>query len=322
MGRTRRGLAYLPVLIVAALLLGPLMAYAAEDSSSGTASVGNEVPVISAVTLTDTGVVNKNGAQIDVWTEYWVKCNVADGNKLTDLNKVEFILWGPSSTEGGADSEAAHYTFKYTQATDTWEEVGPDPTTDSHLVVGNCQDPVDQQQTSGDFRLAFKLAKIAERTATATWSIKIKATDDQAASDSNSSLTFGLNFYNELTVDDDTHAWAGLSPEDTDVQITSPVDGDIDVTVTSNANFNLQAKGSGALTTNGYTIPLVNVKIHKDTLGSAVGLTTAYANIGGLTNLGAGASQVHGFKLWITVPAGQEPGDYTYTLWIQVVEYT
>ena len=254
-----------------ALIITPIITHsAAEDTSEGSAEIGNDVPSISNPSLTDTSVVNKDGAQIDVDVEYWVKVTVTDNNKLTDLDNVTYIIWGPSSTEGGADSETNHYTFSYTQATDTWNEEGPG-SADEHLVMGNCQDPADQQQTSGDFRLAFKLNKIAEHTDTNTWTIKVIAYDDQEASDSDSSLDFGVNFYCEITVDDGTHGWSGLSPNDSDILITSPGDGDIDCIITANANFDMEAKGDDDL--GGY-----HVVWPRDLVEAAGGLLAAGAH--------------------------------------------
>ena len=130
-----------------------------------------------------------------------------------------------------------------------------------------------------------------------------------------------MNFYSELTVNDASHGWSGLNPGDTNVALTSPADGDIDVTVTANAAFNIQVKGSGDLSDgNGHTIPLSNIKVHKNTLASATSLTTSYQNVGGLTNLAAGENQAYSFMLWITVPNPCPDGTYTYTLYIQVVE--
>lgn len=303
--------------MIAIITAIPIAYAATEGTSTGTATVGNATPTITSVSFTDTVPTSKDGQQIDVNTEYWAKASgVDDDNGITDLDYVKFIIWGPSSTEGGADAEANHYTFTWTQATDTWAEVGPGASNE-HLVIGNCEDPA---TLPGDFRLAFKLDKIAEKTATATWTIKIIVMDDSAASATDATLTFGVNFYAEIVVDDSTHGWTGLSAEDNDVLITSPGDFDIDVTCTSNAAFDLQAKGSGALADNGNTIPLVNVEIHKDTLASAVGLTVSYVDIGGLTALSAGSGVSHSFQLWISVPTDTPPGDYVYTLSVQIVE--
>ena len=318
-GKVVVGWIALAMLILASLSPATLVAAATSGSSSGSATVGNVAPTISSPQLTDTSSNSVAGSQIDVNVEYWVAFTVSDDNSLEDIDTIVIKIWGPSSTEGGSDSEVNHYTFQYDQASDAWSEIGPD-TGGSHLVLADCQDPSDQTQSSGTFRLAFKLAKIAERTTTATWTIKITVSDDSSASASDSSLTFGVNFYAELTVNDGSHGWSGLNPGATDVALTNPSDGDIDVTVTTNAAFNLQAKGSGDLTSGSNMIPLSNVKIHASTLTSAVSLTTTYQNIPGLTSQPAGANQAKAFKLWITVPNPCPAGTYTYTLYVQVVE--
>ena len=90
-----------------------------------------------------------------------------------------------------------------------------------------------------------------------------------------------------------------------------------------NANIDLEAKGNASnLVRQGgsETIPLANVKIHEDTLGSAVSLTTSYADIGGLTDVVAGES-IPTFKLWLTVPDPQVAGTYVYKLYVKATEH-
>jgi len=310
-------------IILLALLLSistlPVQA-AIEGNTGGTAGVDNKTPVISTVSLKDTGSVSKNNSAIDVWTEYRISLTLADDNTLEDIDDLEFIIWGPSSTEGGADSDVDHYTFTYTQGTDAWDETGPDAG-DEHLVSGNCVDPADQTEGSGTFTLAFKLHKTAEYSASTTgWSIKIIATDDSAATDTDATLFFGVNFYLEMTVDDATHSWSNLSPGDSQQTLDTPVDADIDITVTANAAYDLQGKVSAAPTSGAYTIPLTNLVIHEDTVGSAAALTAGYVDIGGLTAEAAGEDNAEVFKLWLTVPNPQMDGSYTYTLYVQGIQ--
>ena len=309
----------LTLVLMIALLTAtiPLVSAATEGTSTGTATVGNNVPVLSGVDITDTVPASVNTQQIDVNVEYWVVATVTDTNGLTDLDTVVFTIWDAvATTKPGADNVANHYTFKYTQATDVWEEVGPDPTTDSHLVVANCVDPA---SLPGEFKLAFKLDKVAGHADTAIWDIDITVTDDLAGSDSDATLSFGVNYYAEIVVNDATHGWTGLSASDTDILLTAPGDFDIDVTTTQNGLSDLQGSGDGALTKGGDTIPLANVKIHKDTLGSAVSLTVTPTDIGGLTSIAAGSATANAFKLWITVPAECPPGDYVYILTVGIV---
>jgi hypothetical protein len=130
---------------------------------------------------------------------------------------------------------------------------------------------------------------------------------------------FSLNYYASIVVNDATHSWSSLSPGATDQALTSPADAGIDFTVDSNYGFNVQAKGNGNPTSGGLSFLLSNLKIHKDTLGSASSLTTSYANIGGLTGLSLGSSLSETLKLWASIPDPQPAGSYTYTLSLQVV---
>jgi len=306
------------VLCLLLLSIPILTVYAA--SSVGEAEVGDEIPTITNPAFTDVAITDKNNSAIDVATEYWASATIADNNTLVDLTIVYFTIWSSNSTASSADAEANHYTFSYTQATDTYAEVGPNAG-GTDMVAANCSDPADQSARSGTFRLAFKLDKQGDHTHSTTgWSIRINVTDDGANTDSETQLFFGVNYYSEMTVDDATHGWTGLSPGDTDVLLTSPGDFDIDITVTSNDGFDVQAKGNGTLSSGSNTIALSAITIHKDTLGSAIALTTSYADVGGLTSQTAGEALAKSFKLWITVPNPQPSGTYEYILSVQVIE--
>lgn len=305
------------------MLLMPMlpMAFAAPDgNSSGTAVVGNADPVINNVYLTDVSDVSKNGAQIDVWTTYLVTATITDNNKLSHLHNITIKIWEDvAADEGSADADANHYTFTYTEGTDTWAEVGPDAG-GSHLVSGSCADPADHNDVSGNFTLGFKLAKTGARTDTATWDIAIYVYDESDATDNDKTLTFGVNFYAELTVTDSTHGWTSVAAGSTDNLMDDP-DGDLDISVTCNDTFDVQVKAAAAnLVSGGNTIAVGNITVHEDTLGSSIPLTTNYADVVGLTGESAGADQAKSFKLWIDIPAGQTPGSYTYTLNIQIIE--
>jgi len=310
------------MLVIVMLVATASVGYCADTgTSSGTASVGNAAPTVTNSKIWDsTETTNKNNTELTVDTQYRINCTVTDNNQLYDLENVTFIIWEDNAVdEGSSDSNFTHYRFKYINDTDTWDEIGPDGTGNSHLISGSCSDPADHTQTSGTFKLAWKLHKTGNHTGTNSWKVKIYAYDG-SSSGSQQQIVFGVAYYVEITVDDSSHAWAGLTPGQTDVLITSPADQDIDITVTTNAKFNVQAKGSGALTSGPNTIGLGNVTIHKDTLGSSVSLTTNYANIGGLTSQNSGQNQAKSFKLWIDVPSGTPDGDYTYTLTVKVVE--
>ena len=124
-------------------------------------------------------------------------------------------------------------------------------------------------------------------------------------------------FYAEITIQTTSHSW-NIMPGQSNVLIN---EGNITITVTANANFTIQVKGSGDLTCGSHSIPLSNVKVHKDTLASAISLSTSWQDVPGLVNVASGTDITLKFKLWLSVPDGTPAGDYTYTLYIQVVQY-
>ena len=151
-------------------------------------------------------------------------------------------------------------------------------------------------------------------------SVNVTSVDSADASDSDvHAAEFSINFYLGITVNDGSHSWASMNPGTTDQALGD--DGDIDVTIDANANFDLEAKGSGALASGGNSIALSNVEMHETTLGSAIDLTTGYQDIPGLTDEARGTSQAKAFKLWISIPNPQQDGSYTYTLSVKGTEH-
>jgi hypothetical protein len=307
--------------LVLALALVTVPIVFAGDTSTGEAIVGNAAPTITTAGLYTTASADANNTNIDVNVEYWANWTGGDSNTLYDIVNFTVKIWeSGTSTENGSDANADHYTFMYSNSTDAWTEVGPDAG-GSHLVSGDCQKPADRSVSSGVYRLAWKLATTGAYTATKTWKISIFVWDSGSNAASNKTVIFGVNFYSSLSIDDTSHQWAGLSPGSTNATLTTPADTNINVTVTANGLWDLQAQASAAnLVSDGNTIPVGAIMIHDDTLASALNLTVAFVDIGGITGNAAGASIEKDFMLWITIPAGQASGTYTYTLQCQVAQ--
>lgn len=309
----------LPASIRGKLGLIPLAYAETSGNSTGTATVGNAAPTISNPMLLTAANADANNTDLSVWTEYHSNCSVTDNNSLMDLMNVTWYIWEDTADNwDSADVNATHYTFKYDNATDAFDEVGPG-SGDIHLVSGSCIKPT-RTETTDEVMLAWKFNKDANHTGSRTWAINITVWDT-ALSANNQSLVFGVNYYFECTVDDATHGWAGLAAGNTNVTITSPVDLDIDLTCTSNAIFKLQAKSwNASLTSGGDTITIGNVLIHESVLASALNLTVGYLDIGGLDNEAAADTVNKAFVLWINAPIGTPAGAYTYVLAVQGVE--
>jgi hypothetical protein len=310
-------------LFLAASIIQPSLALT-EGSSTGTAHVGSIPPTISQPILwNEAETVLKNGTALAVDTPYCAHFTVIDTNGLASINYITYKIWDSTvSSENASDAESNHYTFTWTESTDTWTSSPA-----GFVHPADSETPgIGSTLTTFEYGIEFDLSKVAKNTiANSDWKIKITVVDDSADAISNSELMFGVALYREIVVSDVTHGWANLSPGDTDHQIDIPGNRKIDFIVVSNDNWLIQAKGSGALTSGANTIPLSNVKINKDTLGSATSLTTSYANVVGLTNNSPPTNEIgtaSNCTLWITVPLGTPTGDYTYTLNLQILQQT
>jgi hypothetical protein len=310
-------------LFLAASIIQPTFALT-EGSSIGTAHVGSIPPTMANPVLWNKDkTVLANDTTLAVDTEYKALFTMIDTNGLAALNNVTTKIWDSAvTTENASDAESNHYTWVWYESTNT----GTSSPDGFAIIPDMVNPPTGSPLTTFEFTLAFSLSKVAKNTLTNTdWKIKTYIFDDSGGVVSNSELMFGVASYREISVSDAQHGWANLNPGDTNRQIDIPGDRAIDFRVVSNDNWLIQAKGSGPLTSGANTIPLSNVKIHKDTLGSAAPLTTSYANVGGLTNFSPPTTNIgtgNNCTLWISVPLGTPTGDYSYTLSLQILQQT
>ncbi len=245
----------------------------------------------------------------DVDTYGWVKQTVTDVDGVADLKTVDIQV---------TTLDSKVFTLRWTQSSNTFSEVSDPDGIVTLDVSGSQRVNIDSDTDRIEFK--FKISAAAQKGFA---SVQATVIDDADAQDQdNYADEFSINFYLEITIIDSSHGWTSIAPGATDVLINSPGDGDIDLTITANADFSLQAKGSGALTAGGESIPLANVKVHATTLGSAIALTISYVNIPGLTSQTRGVGVSKSFKLWISVPSPNENGDFVYTLSVQGVDAT
>jgi len=243
-------------------------------------------------------------ATFDVAVDGWVNITVTDEDLVANFYYVEIQV-----TTAGAET----FTLRWTQSSGIFSEESDASGVCTLNAGGSARVNVD----SDTDKIAFKF-KVSAGAMTGNVSVDATVVDDDGYSDGPTTYTneFAINWYGEITVDDSTHSWTGLSPGDSDQTLAG--DGDIDVTVTCNDAFDIQVKGNGAITSGGNSIALSNVKVHASTLGSAASMTNSYVDCGGLTSQARGLSLSKSFKLWITVPSPQQDGSYTYTLYVQI----
>jgi hypothetical protein len=317
MNRKLLGVFVLCLLVLAVTL--PAFATDNEKTNVGSATVGNATPTVTNPMLHNSaGTSDLNNTNVDVNTEYHVNCTIGDANSLLDILNITWYIYENTTRWNSADANATHYTFKYLNSTDAWTEVGPGPS-NIHIVTGSCTQPGTKTGTSGEYHLAFKLALTANYSGLKDWRINITVFDAGSLNANVETLVFGVNAYYLLTFIDTTHAWTGLVAGSDNNTLTDPAVGYIQMQCTENNDYKLQAEGSGDLTSAPNSIPLENVRFHKDTLASAINMTIAYQDIGGDTSLARGEATTQQITLWLAVPAGTPPGTYTYTLSIQEI---
>jgi hypothetical protein len=322
----------LMAIVVLTFCLGLMLPQALADSSgtsTGTATVTSAVPSISSVELwnsTETG--DKNNTALDSSNvEYHLNFTVADTNTMADMRNVTIKAWdNRGQAEADVDSQRYHYTWTWINSTDTWA-CG---TGASYITTGTCADPNPAALTAGsyEFRLAFKLSKVANYSNAGTydgWQFKIYVYD--AANNTGTygqgtggRTQFGVASYLSITITDATHAWSA-APNTNDNAITG--DGKVDFTVIANRVWKAQVDGTQNLTKGSDIIGLGNVTQYgSDVVGSSVPLTFSYADVTGITSQAAptdeAAPTAKGVYLWLDVPTGTPAGDYVYTLNIQV----
>jgi hypothetical protein len=312
------------LVLAISLAISVPLAYAG-TTSSGSIVIGTVAPTVAAGSIWNSAdTVNENNTVISVWVEYHINYSITDGNSLLNIANSTLQVWDSGgTTQGGADGNVTHYTFRYINSTDTWSEVGPG-TGNLHIITGSCTQPSDKTQTSGTYKLAFKLDQTANYTLAAgakSWKVAINVTDNSGNLATNTTIIFGVAFYYSINVVDTTHSWSTsvATLPATNATLDSPADHNIEFTVTANGNWKVQAEGSadpndGA----GHTITIGHILMHYNTLASATNMTTGFTDVGGLTGTD-GFSQASSIQLWINVPSGTVSGTYTYTLTLQAV---
>jgi len=313
----KRHLAFL--LLVAVLFSSVGVAFAYAEEATGTVTVANVAPTISAPTFQTTAAVNVNGTQITVNTWYDVSATIGDDNSLADISYVNFTFYhwtvDPATA---AVAIANHYYFLYDAATDTWSS---NPS--GYIDTAACVDPTDLTVASGTYKARIKLHKVANyTTATGTdwWTIRIRAVDDDGASATNTALKFGVSYYSEITLDVATFSYGTVNPGTTGNPITTPAAGYLTATVLANWQYNFQMKGDADLVgaTYGDTIPLSNVKPNVDA-GSTIALTTTYQTyLASQAATWSGTAATHKIYAPIDIPSATRDDTYDYILYVGV----
>lgn len=303
----------LAIAFMLVLALAPTAMADEELPADGTATVNNSTPSVTLVEIHTVG--NGTITELAPWVYYEIRVAVSDANTLEDIDNIVVKMW-TTVGEGGDDAVRNHYTFKYTAGTPTWEEIGPDSETDSHIELAGCVEASPLTGTSGTYVFKVRLAYVAEPTTGTLWTAKAIATDDNEASGDNLT-TFDVNDYISLAIDDSTLTFSG-APGAVDV---TPNEEQTVATVTSNNIFNvnvrLSADWSG--TEHGGSIPAGNTDAAQ-TEGKAgiQELSTAYVTL--WPNVAYGESVAKDCYWFLEIPSPCRDDSYTTIAYVQAVK--
>ncbi len=323
-------------LILVALLLIPTIALvrvASEQAVSGQLTVGNTAPTINGIDITDTS--NVSVSSINANTEYWIYISISDSNTLADIKNITVYLFHGDKYTDPPGSYALNNSYAFAWVNGSgWKELGPDSTgTPSDTtpsgydhIPGTCAVPSDFSASTGQWKLSFKVSKIAEDTgATNTWYVNVTVYDNASTPNTdNIESTFDVNFYSEISVNATLVTWAG-SPGATGL---SP-NGTTTYTFICNDAYNITAKGTD-FTSGTNVIGVGNFTVDDDSTpdeGTETGvaelqLSTTYQTF--IENVGVSTTETgddKDFWWFADIPATVAEGTYTGTLYISVNDY-
>jgi len=320
--------------LVLALALVPVASpvMAAEDTATGSFTVGNAVPTVGTPTVTSPMTPQQDA---------WVNVTITDNNKLSDLSTVKTVLFYDADgtyTDPGASPTPNTQTLAimtWYASNDTFVIQSGSPSTWSVNNTTSTHGALTGR--TGDWKFSFKPGKVAtETTGSDRWFARVNATDSAPATGSNNNSATGssMNFYGEITVTTATVDF-GTVALGSDFAVNSRT---ANVTNIANGNYNENAQTDNGTAGVGHwdNTTEINVTLNTTgspadgefslavddttTLASAVNMTTAYQaiNIAGVQTGEAGyPSGDHG--LWLAMgPAGIEAAVYNGTIYFQI----
>jgi hypothetical protein len=236
------GAAAMVIAMMMALIV-PKLALAAEDSLPATFDMGNGVIVTDNVGVWTVADVSTTSMSPHV--AYDVKVDVYDTNTLNDLTTITVILFydadGTYSAgeQVGADAEATHATFTWTQLTDTFAKTGPAGSWD--IDDGNSVTPT-LTDAVGTFEFRITIGDVATQTVDpARWHVYAVATDGSSP-DSDTAEGLTTEWYGAITINTGSVAWTTVTPG----MDWTDCDAAISVTYVSNGQYYKAIKSDSA----------------------------------------------------------------------------
>jgi hypothetical protein len=317
----RKLITFLLVLSLLLAVMPSLAVFAAESgSSSGSFTVGGDVPQVNAFQTYSDADCLTTANEFTPQLTYYAKVTVTDANTLNDIQVVTVKIYYDEDTAtpldestivAGAAQTAAILTW--TKATGLWTIDAGTPTTWA-IVSGSCVTPT-MGDTTGDWIFAFKVGKVAtESVGDAGWEMHARVTDGTFYTHGMYRLGKHVLWYGQITVSTANINFGIVNTNTGFADNVNEVTG-ITLTTISNGDFWGQAKSSATWAGVTYSADFdqtgacsnpneFSLKVWcDDTFGSAVQITLAGANITTMTQTTETGMERTEITLWLRIAA-------------------
>ena len=245
--------------VALALLVALVPTVALADTggeSTGSFTVGNSDPTVTAVALWDTEASPAEATSMTPQVEYNVKVDVTDSNTLDDLDTVTVtIFYDADGTYAVEDVPVAGHTqtasiLTWTNLeTDTWTMDAVSEAGSWSIVSGSCVTP-SMTASSDTFEFHFIVGSVATETiAPAKWHIYAEADDGEGGTPGSGTLeNLTMDWYGGITVTTVTVDWGSVSPGMDFAEGDPSEEAGISVTYIANGAYDEQVAASGSWT--------------------------------------------------------------------------
>ncbi|OGN95342.1 MAG: hypothetical protein A2Y89_02275 [Chloroflexi bacterium RBG_13_51_18] len=223
------------------------VAWAAEDTVSGSFTPTNVLPTVTVLNVYDSG--NSTVTNMSPQVYYWVKVTAGDGNTIDDIDQLDVELFYDPT---GADPAAPGVADTQNCSILTWDKDGGGSEwvidagggTTWTILTANCTKPGNMTAASGEWVFVITVGKVAtESVGAANWDVYGVATDDVGTGDMFTRDKEVL-WYGEIS----TGASANFGSVDNDsgfADNTNEVSG-ISVTYITNGDYDQQVKSDAS----------------------------------------------------------------------------
>jgi hypothetical protein len=331
--------------LMLALALVPMAppVMAAEDTATGSFTVGNAAPTITSVEV----IPAAGGSAVTSMTPgtaYKAKIVVNDANTVNDTAQVRVAIVfdsddsDPATDPGETGDTQTLACLKWVKSTDTWSisPTGGTPATTWSITSGSCTKPSDMNLTTGTWEFYFTVGKAATEgtggAGNAGWDLFGEVNDEGTPVEMWDDRDLAMEWYGEVTVNTASVDWGSVSPgmdfaegdpsEEVNISVTYLANGDYDEKVGASQNW---TSVSGNATLNTTASPGTNEFSLKaddtSTLTSAVNVTASptYAAIDNTgTQTDDDGEDVTTNSLWLKLGTSFNEATYTGTIYYQV----